>query len=357
MHVASLVNIHDVAVAVVEDQMAPAHAVHLAGKFKIVVPAERLGSVEFKNVTTAGTIAEINEGIVINVLIAQLSESVTACLMLDDTTGIERITIGTLRTEGNSRTVFPHLADATVIGRIRNDDDQRLIQIALVHGWSTQSITEYFVIVSLQSYATGKGGVESVVADGIHGSHARFRRKRNGCIDVEVITVSLVRFDTEEILHFLLDILQISAAGNILCVKAIAEQNDVDSTLVALGSLLQGNPFVLSIFIAILRNAAFVGVVFVFQSEHHLSITAIGIFRHSLDGQGYFCLLVAAGRRNLAPVWLAGYFPFAFGVNHQFLLMLRAQGAGYRWTANELMVGSDALEVAPAAGCLILSDG
>ena len=60
---------------------------------------------------------------------------------------------------------------------------------------------------------------------------------------VEVITVSLVRLNTEEVLHFLLDILQIFAAGNILCVKAVAEQHDIDSTIVALGSLLQGNPF------------------------------------------------------------------------------------------------------------------
>ena len=51
VHVASFVNIHDVAIAVVEDQMAPAYAMHLAGKLKVVVPAERLGSVEFKNVS------------------------------------------------------------------------------------------------------------------------------------------------------------------------------------------------------------------------------------------------------------------------------------------------------------------
>lgn len=144
------------------------------------------------------------------------------------------------------------MADAAVIGRIRNDDNQRLIQIALVHGWSAQSIIEYFVIICLQSHATGKGGIESVVADGIHGSYARFRRKRNGGINVEVIAVSLVRLNTEEILHFLLDIIQIFSAGNILCAKAVAEQNDVDSTIIALGSLLQGNPFVLAIFITIL---------------------------------------------------------------------------------------------------------
>jgi hypothetical protein len=100
-----------------------------------------------------------------------------------------------------------------------------------------------------------------------------------------------------------------------------------------------------------------VGVVFVLQTEYHLSITAIGILSHSLDGQSNFSFLVAAGRRNLTPVWLAGYFPFALGVNYQFLLVLRAQGAGYRWTANELVVSCDTLEVAPAWCSLILRNG
>ena len=40
VHVASLVDVYDVAVAVVENQMAPAYAMHLAGKFQVVVPAE-----------------------------------------------------------------------------------------------------------------------------------------------------------------------------------------------------------------------------------------------------------------------------------------------------------------------------
>ena len=40
VHVASLVDVYDVAVAVVENQMAPAYAMHLAGKLQVVVPAE-----------------------------------------------------------------------------------------------------------------------------------------------------------------------------------------------------------------------------------------------------------------------------------------------------------------------------
>ena len=38
--VASLVDVYDVAISVVENQMTPAYAMHLAGKFQVVVPAE-----------------------------------------------------------------------------------------------------------------------------------------------------------------------------------------------------------------------------------------------------------------------------------------------------------------------------
>ena len=40
VHVASLVDVYDVAVAVIENQMAPTYTMHLAGKFQVVVPAE-----------------------------------------------------------------------------------------------------------------------------------------------------------------------------------------------------------------------------------------------------------------------------------------------------------------------------
>ena len=70
VHVASLVDVYDVAISVVENQMTPAYAMHLAGKFQVIKPTKRLGSVEFKNVTSAGAVAEIDEGVVINVLIA-----------------------------------------------------------------------------------------------------------------------------------------------------------------------------------------------------------------------------------------------------------------------------------------------
>ena len=40
VHIATLINIYDVAVTVVEDEMAPAYTVHLASKLKVVEPTK-----------------------------------------------------------------------------------------------------------------------------------------------------------------------------------------------------------------------------------------------------------------------------------------------------------------------------
>ena len=100
VHIAALVDVNDVAVSVVEDKMAPAYIVHLARKREIVIPAERLRTVKFHDMTAAGTAASIDEGIVIDVFIAELAESVTACLMLNHATRVERIAVCAKRAEG-----------------------------------------------------------------------------------------------------------------------------------------------------------------------------------------------------------------------------------------------------------------
>lgn len=77
---------------------------------------------------------------------------------------------------------------------------------------------------------------------------------------------------------------------------------------------------------------------------------------HCLDGQGQFGLLAAAGLREFAPVRLAGHFPVALSVEGERLLVLGVDGAGHRRTAHQLVVGSNALEILPATGRLILRD-
>ena len=99
------------------------------------------------------------------------------------------------------------------------------------------------------------------------------------------------------------------------------------------------------------------GVVFIFQTEHHLALTAGSVFGHGIDGERNLCLLVAARGRHLAPVGLAGHLPFALGIHYKALLMFRGQGASYRGAAHQLVVGGYAFKLVPPYSRLILCHG
>ena len=277
--------------------------------------------------------------------------------MLNHAARVERIVVCAERTERYSRTVGPHLADAAVVGGVGHDDYEGLLQVFLVYGGRTEGVTEQFVVIGFKSDATCEGCAEAVVAYGVHRAHSALGRQRYGGVDVEVFAVCLVRLDAEEVFHFLAYVLQIVAAGEVLGVVAVAEQHDVDAAVASLGGFLQGYPFVLAVLVAVLRDGARMGIVFVLQSEHYLALAVARVLRHALDGERHFGLLVAAGGRHLTPVGLALHFPLALSVYDQGLLVLCAQRACHRRTAHQLMVGCDALELAPAAGCLILLNG
>ena len=83
VHVAAFVNVDDVAVARVENQVAPAHFVHLAGKLQIIVPAETFGPQHCVDVSAACAVACIDKCIVVDVFIAEFAEAVAAGLMLN----------------------------------------------------------------------------------------------------------------------------------------------------------------------------------------------------------------------------------------------------------------------------------
>ena len=65
--------------------MAPAYLVHLAGEFEVVVPAEGFCIIEFIDMTAAVATAEIDKGIVVDVLVAELAETMTTGLVLHHT--------------------------------------------------------------------------------------------------------------------------------------------------------------------------------------------------------------------------------------------------------------------------------
>ena len=158
--------------------------------------------------------------------------------------------------------------------------------------------------------------------------------------------------------HLLLHGLQVFARGNVFGVISIAEQHDIDTAAVAARGLLQRQPLVLSILVAILRHAAFVGVVLALQPKHHLAVAVVaGAFRHGLDGERDLGLFIAAHGRDVAPAGLAGHLPFAFGLDGDRLLVFCAEGAGHRGAAGQFVVGGNALELTPALRRLITGYG
>ena len=335
MHIATLVYVDKVAVARVEDEVAPRHALHLAREREVFVPAEGLVHIEGRPVIAAIlAIAVVYKGVVVDILVAQLAEAVAARLVLHHATRVERITVGAKRTEGYGCTAGPHLRHAAILGGVGHHDDERLVQVFLGHRGCVKGVGKYLVIVGLQLHATRKGGVEAVVAYGVHRAHAAFGREGEGRVNIKIATVGGVRLQTEEILHLLLHGLEIAAIGNALCVVAIAQQHNVDAAFLALGGLLQGEPLVFAIRVAILAYAALVGILFFFQAEHHLALTAGSVFGHGIDGERNLCLLVATRGRYLAPVGLAGHLPFALGIHYKTLLMFCGQGASDRGAAH-----------------------
>ena len=99
------------------------------------------------------------------------------------------------------------------------------------------------------------------------------------------------------------------------------------------------------------------GIVFIFQLEHHFAGSVTGTFRQSVYTYGHLRLAFAAHWRQFTPVGLALHFPFAFSIQHQCLRMSVVQCAYRRRTAYQFMMGGNALEVAPSRCRLILSYG
>ena len=82
MHKSAFVDVNNIAVAAVGNKVAPWHFVHLARKRQVVVPAERLCPVDSVNMAAARAVAEVDEGVMVDILVAKLAETVAAGLML-----------------------------------------------------------------------------------------------------------------------------------------------------------------------------------------------------------------------------------------------------------------------------------
>ena len=258
---------------------------HLSRQGEVGIPALGLAGVELHYMGAAGASTGIDEGIVIDVLVGKLAEAMSAGLVLHHTTGVERIAVGALGAEGNGRTVVPHLADAAIVGRVGHHDDEGLVEVAFVHRGGIESVAEQLVVVGPEANATREGRIEPVVADGVYRAHARLGRDREGRINIEVSTVSLVRLNGEEVFHFLLHILEIAALCDVLGIVAVAEEHNVDAAAVALRGFLQGDVLVLAILVVVLADLARMRIVLVFELEDDAACTVGTALGHGLDGE------------------------------------------------------------------------
>ena len=92
----------------------------------------------------------------VDVLVAELAESVSSGLVLDDSTEIQRVAIVTHRAIGDGLSAVVHIAYSSIVCRVRNNDDQRLVEVPFIDSRSLAGVFEYFVVVAF-SVASAKG--------------------------------------------------------------------------------------------------------------------------------------------------------------------------------------------------------
>ena len=104
---------------------------------------------------------------------------------------------------------------------------------------------------------------------------------------IEIITISSVRFDGEEMFYLLLYGLHVIAFSDVFGIVSVTQEYKVDTTVVSFGSLLQSDDFVFTVLVVILRDGTFCSIILVFQPEYDFSTTSFGsTFGHFVNGQG-----------------------------------------------------------------------
>ncbi len=175
VHVAALVNVDETAVFLVVEQVTPRHVLRLSAQGQVHEPTFRLGGVELLDVAAAAAVASVDEGIVVDVLVAELAESVTAGLVLDDASEILGITVVALRAIGYRRAVVPETGRPAIFRSVRDYDYERPGKIVLIHGRHPAGIAENFGIIAVpvtpaESDTALRRGVETVVHNRVYAS-------------------------------------------------------------------------------------------------------------------------------------------------------------------------------------------
>ena len=134
-----------------------------------MVPAESLGALQLERMRTASAYACLNEGIVVDVFVSQLAESVTAGFVLDDSAEVKRIAVIAHRAVGYRCAVVPHIGHSSIVLGIRNHYNKAAVDVVVVYGRCLACILHDFIVVVIPITGDSSVGrcVEACVDYGI----------------------------------------------------------------------------------------------------------------------------------------------------------------------------------------------
>ena len=272
------------------------------------------------------TLARLDKCVVVDVLIAQLSESVTTSLVLNDTTEVVRVCVCRHRTDCDCRAVAPHIADTAVVLGVLHEYYQRLVEIILVYGLSLHRVLVCGLSVRCDVLERILR-TELRILHGVDCSHTAVCRHSEYGVDVEVLLVGLVRLDCEVVADSLLYALEVLTLGDITSIEAVAHKHDVYT--VAHACLLIYQYIAIRIVVVVLLYGQCVAVILALEQEYHLAGTTIvccifwtcqcsacarlecanlGI-GHLCHGYGYIHLAYTRRWGNSYPLWRRLYLP------------------------------------------------
>ena len=137
MHIASFVDVHIVGIVRVVNQMGPRNQFVVGGHGEVFEPAFGLHSsvgtlsviVSSWMIAIIFAVASLYESVMIDVLVTQLSETVSARLVLNYSTEVVRIGVGADRAAGYCGTVTVHHRHSFVARSVHQQDCKALGQV------------------------------------------------------------------------------------------------------------------------------------------------------------------------------------------------------------------------------------
>ena len=185
---------------------------------------------------------------------------------------IVRRRVGAHRNHCDSGAVTPHIGKTAVVGTVLNHHDQSPADIVVYRRYAgcrkgSGKVRRYAVIEGVLAAETG-------LANGVHRSHTTIGRHTEDSIDIEVILVSEIWLNVEEVAVGILDRLEIFSFADVLGIEAVGKQNYVHAF--ACAGFLKGNKIAVAVFVVILLNGHCAAVILAIQQEDYLAAPVAG---------------------------------------------------------------------------------